>query len=95
VWWVAVKKFAAPACLGLKQHSHGSISPKQCGELGLGHKTVTWFPTAVPVAWTDEPSSFFRTSQVACGADHTLALVMYHGKLIPCATGEQNALVKP
>lgn len=65
--------------------------PSQCGELGVGHKEICWLPTQVSIGWTGEPSTFFRTSQVACGADHSLALVMHHGQLVPCTAGEHGA----
>lgn len=59
----------------------------KCGELGVGCEGAVWTPTPINVSWTGESSTLFRTSQVACGANHTLALVMYRGKLIPCASG--------
>lgn len=68
--------------------SPGATLPSaQHGQLGTGFVGPCWTPTLVSVSWTGQPSSYFRTSQVACGADHTLALVMHNGKLVPCAAG--------
>ncbi|KAI8472010.1 MAG: regulator of chromosome condensation 1/beta-lactamase-inhibitor protein II [Monoraphidium minutum] len=57
------------------------------GELGAGYVGTVWVPTPIAVSWTGESSAFFRTSQVACGATHTLALVQYRGKMVTCAAG--------
>jgi hypothetical protein len=76
-------------------HKHVTIAYlmptlQQCGELGVGYQGSCWVPTYVPVSWTTQSSSFYRISQVACGANHTLALVMHGGKLVPCAAGVQG-----
>ncbi|GBF91109.1 ultraviolet-B receptor-like [Raphidocelis subcapitata] len=62
----------------------------KCGQLGLESRNCVWVPTVVPLSWTGESSAFFRTSQVACGSDHTMALVMHRGKLVPCVTGANS-----
>ena len=62
----------------------------KCGELGLDHRRVQWAPAAVPMRWTGCDASRARVSQVACGAGHSLALVMFGGKLIPCAAGANS-----
>jgi alpha-tubulin suppressor-like RCC1 family protein len=57
------------------------------GQLGLASGERVWTPTAVPLGWHDDGPEHFRAAQVACGAAHTLALVMHRGKPVPCATG--------
>eukprot|EP00877_Chromochloris_zofingiensis_P012093 jgi/Chrzof1/7137/Cz02g12140.t1 len=57
------------------------------GELGTGDTINRWGPTDIKFSRSKEPECVYRTAQVTCGANHSLALVTYRGKLTTYATG--------
>ncbi|KAF8068311.1 UVR8 [Scenedesmus sp. PABB004] len=56
------------------------------GQLGMGDNENRWRPTEVTMSAT-EPSDNFRSVQVVCGLQHTLALIAHFGKIQPFASG--------
>lgn len=59
------------------------------GQLGLGHARNVWVPEAVQIPSTSSQDSR-RAVQVACGLDHSLALVLFNGGKDVFVTGENQ-----
>eukprot|EP00775_Hariotina_reticulata_P012779 gene12779-12908_t len=57
------------------------------GQLGTGDRLDRWAPVEVNMAKFGESSDLYRTVQVSCGMQHTLALVAHQGRIKTFSTG--------
>eukprot|EP00878_Enallax_costatus_P034396 GHUV01038130.1.p1 GENE.GHUV01038130.1~~GHUV01038130.1.p1 ORF type:complete len:576 (+),score=117.41 GHUV01038130.1:80-1807(+) len=60
------------------------------GQLGTNDKENRWRPTEVSISTTGEPNHNYRTVQVVCGSQHTLALMAHKGRVTPYSTGNNT-----